>query len=231
MENNNTDNSSRALATSTCDALQQRSQQRAVSLSERYAAITTIAQAFHLQEAPLARAQGNVRKSIILHLGALARFLNLRTTLTEEHIEFIADRILADDYYKWLKPADLKIFFDRIKMGRYGDFYGNLNSISFFQSLDRYMIERNGEIERLRVEERERYLGKTMEDGETAEAVSIVRDAIRHVIPAPPREVATEEDRARKVTNTAKVIMQQRGIGWCEAIDLAADMVEKGGKA
>ena len=212
--------------------MQQRSQQRAVSLSERYAAITTIAQAFQLQEAPLARAQGNVRKSIILHLGALARFLNLRTTLTEEHIEFIADRILADDYYKWLKPADLKIFFDRIKMGRYGDFYGNLNSISFFQSLDRYMIERNGEIERLRVEERERYLGKTMEDGETAEAVSIVRDALRHVVPAEPKAcMQGEEERAQKVTNMAKLLMRARCIGWCEAIDLAADMVEKGGKA
>ena len=212
--------------------MQQRSQQRAVSLSERYAAITTIAQAFQLQEAPLARAQGNVRKSIILHLGALARFLNLRTTLTEEHIEFIADRILADDYYKWLKPADLKIFFDRIKMGRYGDFYGNLNSISFFQSLDRYMIERNGEIERLRVEERERYLGKTMEDGETAEAVSIVRDALRHVVPAEPKAcMQGEEERAQKVTNMAKLLMRARCIGWCEAIELAADMVEKGGKA
>ena len=137
--------------------MQQGSQQTAVSLSKRYEHITTIAQAFQLKEAPLARLQDGVRDSIILHLGALARFLNLRTTLTEEHIEFIADRILADDYYKWLKPADLKIFFDRIKMGRYGDFYGNLNSISFFQSLDRYMIERNGEIERLRIEEQKEH--------------------------------------------------------------------------
>lgn len=212
--------------------MQQGSQQTAVSLSKRYEHITTIAQAFQLKEAPLARLQDGVRDSIILHLGALARFLNLRTTLTEEHIEFIADKILSDDYYKWLKPADLKIFFDRIKMGRYGDFYGNLNSISFFQSLDRYMIERNGEIERLRVEERERYLGKTMEDGETAEAVSIVRDAIRHVVPAEPKAcMQGEEERAQKVTNMAKLLMRARCIGWCEAIDLAADMVEKGGRA
>lgn len=212
--------------------MRQGSQQTAVSLSKRYAAITTIAQAFQLQEAPLARLQDGVRDSIILHLGALARFLNLRSTLTEEHIEFIADKILADEYYRWLKPADLKIFFDRIKMGKYGDFYGNLNSISFFQALDRYMIERNGEIERLRVEERERYLEKTMEDGETAEAVSIVRDAIRHVVPAEPKVcMQGEEERAQKVTNMAKLLMRARSIGWCEAIDLAADMVEKGGKA
>lgn len=147
MENN------KALQTTSSFAPQPASPQTAVSLSERYAAVTTIAQAFDLQEAPLAKTQGDVRGSVILHLSALARFLNLRSTLTNEHIEFIADKILTDEYYKWLKPADLKIFFDRIKMGRYGDFFGNLNSISFFQSLDKYMIERNGEIERMHDEE------------------------------------------------------------------------------
>lgn len=135
--------------------MQQRSQQTAVSLSERYKDVTTIAQAFKLQEPPLAKLQGDVKGSVKMHLAALARFLNLRATLTEEHIEFIAERIITDQYYKWLKPADLKIFFDRIKMGRYGDFYGNLNSISFFQSLDKYMIERNGEIEKVNVREAE----------------------------------------------------------------------------
>lgn len=134
-------------------ALQNGSQKTVVSLSERYKEVTTIAQAFNLPEAPLAKTQGNVKDSIMIHLSVLARFLGLKNTLTLEHIEFIADKILSDQYYKWLKPADLKIFFDRIKMGRYGDFYGNLNSISFFQSLDKYMIERNQEIERVRVQE------------------------------------------------------------------------------
>lgn len=113
----------------------------------------TIAQAFTLQEAPLAQIEGNVRDAIILHLSALSRFLNMRSSLTDEHIEFIADTMLSDENYKWLKPADLKIFFDRLKSGFYGDFYGNLNSISFFNSLNKYMIERNGEIERLRMKE------------------------------------------------------------------------------
>ncbi len=134
-------------------ALQNGSQQTAVSLSERYKEVTTIAQAFNLKEAPLAKIEGDVKGSIMMHLSALSRFLGLKATLTMEHIEFIADKIHADDYYKWLKPADLKILFDRIKMGKYGDFYGNLNSISFFQSLDKYMIERNSEIERVRVQE------------------------------------------------------------------------------
>ena len=147
MENN------KALQTTSSYAPQSASQQTAVSLSEKYADVKTIAQAFFWPEKALAKTEGDVRGSVILHLSALARFLNLRSTLTNEHIDFIADKILTDEYYKWLKPADLKIFFDRIKMGRYGDFYGNLNSISFFQALDKYMIERNGEIERLRDEE------------------------------------------------------------------------------
>lgn len=138
---------------STFNELQQNSRQTAVSLSERYRDVTTIAQAFQLQEAPLAKTQGDVKRSLIMHLSALSRFLGLKNTLTDEHVDFIADKMLSDQYYKWLKPADLKIFFDRIKMGHYGDFYGNLNSISFFQSLDKYMIERNGEIEKLRMQE------------------------------------------------------------------------------
>lgn len=232
MEQQHNNGSSQASQMTRYGALQNGSQQTAVSLSERYKEVTTIAQAFNLKEAPLAKIEGDVKGSIMMHLSALSRFLGLKATLTMEHIEFIADKILSDEYYKWLKPADLKIFFDRIKTGKYGDFYGNLNSISFFQSLDRYMIERNGEIERLRVEERERYLGKTMEDGETAEAVSIVRDALRHVVPAEPKAcMQGEEERAQKVTNMAKLLMRARCIGWCEAIDLAADMVEKGGKA
>ena len=150
---NQAQNDSRALRTSSSVVPQSRSPQTVVSLSERYKEVKTIQQAFVLPEKALAKTEGDVRGSIILHLSALARFLNLKATLTDEHIEFIADKILSDEYYKWLKPADLKIFFDRIKMGKYGDFYGNLNSISFFQSLDKYMIERNGEIERLREQE------------------------------------------------------------------------------
>ena len=126
----------------------------AAPLSKRYAHVTTIAQAFTLPEAPLAKVQGDVHGTLVMHLSALARFLNLRSTLTEEHIEFIADTILTDEYYKWLKPADIKLFFDRIKTGKYGNFYGNLNSIEFFQALDRYMIERNAEIEQVRMREK-----------------------------------------------------------------------------
>ena len=153
MEQQHNNGSSQASQMTRYGALQNGSQQTAVSLSERYKEVTTIAQAFNLKEAPLAKIEGDVKGSIMMHLSALSRFLGLKATLTMEHIEFIADKILSDEYYKWLKPADLKIFFDRIKTGKYGDFYGNLNSISFFQSLDKYMIERNGEIERLREQE------------------------------------------------------------------------------
>lgn len=131
--------------------------QTAVSLSERYAAVTTIEQAFLLDEPPLAKTQGDVKRSLIMHLSALSKFLGLRDTLTNEHIEFIAEKMVSSPDYKWLKPADLKIFIDRIKMGKYGDFFGNMNTISFFQSLDKYMIERGGEIERIRIEEAKRH--------------------------------------------------------------------------
>ena len=186
-------------------ALQQKSKQTAVSLSERYKEVTTIAQAFQLQEKPLAKAEGNVRGSIILHLGALARFLNLKATLTDEHIEFIADKILADQYYKWLKPADLKLFFDRIKMGRYGDFYGNLNSISFFQSLDKYMIERNGEIERVRVQEQK----QQAEDLKQARSLSYFINTSGKIEYTSAKLAAMDRERQRKEEIAAETRRKQ----------------------
>ena len=186
-------------------ALQQKSKQTAVSLSERYKEVTTIAQAFQLQEKPLAKAEGNVRGSIILHLGALARFLNLKATLTDEHIEFIADKILSDAYYKWLKPADLKIFFDRIKMGRYGDFYGNLNSISFFQSLDKYMIERNSEIERVRVQEQK----EKAEDLKQAATLSYFINKDGKIEYTQAKLEAMERERQRKEEIAAETCRKQ----------------------
>ena len=186
-------------------ALQQKSKQTAVSLSERYKEVTTIAQAFQLQEKPLAKAEGNVRGSIILHLGALARFLNLKATLTDEHIEFIADKILADQYYKWLKPADLKLFFDRIKMGKYGDFYGNLNSISFFQSLDKYMIERNGEIERVRVQEQKRQA----EDLKQARSLSYFINTSGKIEYTSAKLAAMDRERQRKEEIAAETRRKQ----------------------
>lgn len=100
---------------------------------------------------------GNVRASLKVHLSALSRFLNLKASLHDEHIAFIVEKMMSDENYRWLNAADLKVFFDRIKMGRYGDFYGNLNTISFFQSLDKYMTERGGEIEQIRIEEAKRH--------------------------------------------------------------------------
>lgn len=202
MDKQNTTNSNLlGFQTNTSSALQQKSQQTAVSLSERYREVTTIAQAFQLQEEPLAKLKGDVKGSIKLHLAALARFLNLRSTLTDEHIDFIADKIVSDQYYKWLKPADLKIFFDRIKMGHYGDFYGNLNSISFFQSLDKYMIERNSEIERLRMQD-------AMKQREIKQQTSlgyfINKDGRIEFTDAKKAQIAEEKERKDKIISETK---------------------------
>ena len=205
MENQDNSNNKTGQQMISYGALQQKSKQTAVSLSERYKEVTTIAQAFQLQEKPLAKAEGNVRGSIILHLGALARFLNLKATLTDEHIEFIADKILADQYYKWLKPADLKLFFDRIKMGKYGDFYGNLNSISFFQSLDKYMIERNGEIEHVRVQEQK----ERAEDLKQAATLSYFINKEGKIEYTPAKLEAMERERQRKEEIAAETRRKQ----------------------
>lgn len=165
-------------------------------------------------------------------LGRMNDNMHLPNGLTPDNINDIAEYLVTEpEVTCWLTLADVRVLCRRIEDGAYMRLDNRFGKDDFHYCLGRYCGERSEEHQRVAQKERERYLGKTVEDGETAEAVSIVRDALRHVVPTPPREDTTEENRARKVTNTAKVIMQQRGIGWCEAIDLAADMVEKGGKA
>jgi len=95
-----------------------------------------------------------VEATFTLHLVALARFLNLSKTLTEEHIDFIVLKLTTDENYKWLKMADFAILIDRIKSGKYEKFYENFNATKFLECLDKYCEERTDELVRIRQEQR-----------------------------------------------------------------------------
>lgn len=95
-----------------------------------------------------------VEATFTLHLVALARFLGLSRTLTEEHIDHIVLKLTTEEEYKWLKMADFAILIDRIKSGKYGTFYENFNATKFLECLDKYCEERTDELVRIRQEER-----------------------------------------------------------------------------
>ena len=125
---------------------------------ERYKAVTTIAEAFNLAEpaiATLAKERGleKVQKAFRLQFARFAADLHIKDTLNESDIDFIVEALTTDENYKWLKAADIAILFKRIRMNKYGKLYQAMNTGTFFECLDKYCIERNGEIERIRVEE------------------------------------------------------------------------------
>lgn len=94
---------------------------------------------------------------IALHLAALSRFLNLKSGLTDEHIEFIIDKLETDEEYMHLNLADLSVFIDRIKTNRYGNFYENFSATKFFECLNLYCQERTEAIIQRRIEENNSY--------------------------------------------------------------------------
>ena len=122
---------------------------------ERYKAVTTIAEAFNLAEpaiATLAKERGleKVQKAFRLQFARFAADLHIKDTLNESDIDFIVEALTTDENYKWLKTADIAILFKRIRMNKYGKLYQAMNTGTFFECLDKYCIERNGEIEKLR---------------------------------------------------------------------------------
>lgn len=145
--------------TSQPSTLQNKSQSSAiVPIVERYKDVGTIAQAFVLPEpaiATMAKKRGldKVKAAFVLQFSRFAADLHVKDTLTEGDIDFIVDVLTTDENYKWLKVADIAILFKRIRMNKYGKLYQSMNTGTFFECLDKYCIERNGEIERLRAEE------------------------------------------------------------------------------
>lgn len=103
------------------------------------------------------RGEEEVASFLTLELIALSRFLNLNKGLTEEHIDYIVDKLLHDECYKWFKMADIAIIIDRIKCNKYGNFYENFNAQKFFEVLQQYDSERTQAIEQVRIQENAEY--------------------------------------------------------------------------
>ena len=133
-----------------------------VPIVERYKAVTTIAEAFNLAEpaiATLAKERGleKVQKAFRLQFARFAADLHIKDTLNESDIDFIVEALTTDDNYKWLKTADIAILFKRIRMNKYGKLYQAMNTGTFFECLDKYCAERNGEIENIRAQEAQEF--------------------------------------------------------------------------
>lgn len=133
-----------------------------VPLVERYKAVPTIADAFKLGEpaiATLANQEGmeKIQAMLCLQFSKFAADLHVKDTLTEGDIDFIVEQLTTEPDYKWLKLADIAILMKRIRMNKYGKLYQSMNTGTFFECLDKYCAERNGEIENIRAQEAQEF--------------------------------------------------------------------------
>lgn len=79
----------------------------------------------------------NLLKLMII---AFDRFVNVRNSLSEDHIDFIVSTILSR--YKWMTTADLCYVLGEAKMGKYGNLYERLSPMQIFSWIDNYFEQR-----------------------------------------------------------------------------------------
>ena len=164
---------------------------------------------------------------IMAYLARMVDNMHLPNGLTPDNIRDIAEYLVTEpEVVTWLTLPDMRMLCRRIEDGAYMRFNNRFGKDDFYFCLGRYCGERRSAHEEVARKEQEQYKEKVVADGEVAEAVGIIRDALRHVVPAEPKACNDGDDIQRKVVNTARMLMQTRGLGWCEAIDMAADMIE-----
>lgn len=85
----------------------------------------------------------------------LNRILNLKTPLTEEAIDCIADEIFRN--YPFFRPSDIHLITWRIMTGKCGELYESLNIAKVLKWVDDYAEERSEECARLSLQRHYEY--------------------------------------------------------------------------
>lgn len=191
----------------------------------------TVADAFQSNSSALA----TIAKEKGLHIAQAAlriRFsvfasqLHIKDTLTAEDIDFIVEQLTADDNYRWLKMADLELLFKRIRMNRYGNLYQSMNTGKFFECLDKYCIERNGEIENINVKEANTRKIDMPDFSDLPYTIS----PDGKIVPKPKKEEPKKKNNAneQQQANVASLVRNfvSEGMGYLEAMQRAIEKVE-----
>lgn len=110
---------------------------------------------------------------IIPQLYDVSEFCGAKEKLSEEQLKQLA-ALLANECH-WLKATELMLFFYRMKLGKYGQFYGTVDPIVITTSLRKFLADRQAAIQqeesRLRqmeLEERGRRHKYLLESGQLA---------------------------------------------------------------
>lgn len=92
-----------------------------------------------------AYSKDNTYKIIELWLYDLSEFAGVKVKLTPEQLKQTAVLFYSEAFM--LNFTELGLFFNRVKKGRYGDFYGSVDPIRIMSFLAAFMIDRKESIE------------------------------------------------------------------------------------
>lgn len=112
---------------------------------------------------------------VATYLLSLAMAYNVNKTIAEEQAAGIAQIILRD--YWFLKLAEIALFIDKAKSGRYGTAYGSIDRPTVIRWLDAYCLERDEWIEQDNVSRTKSLPSINQLDPRVAEAVKHLAEA------------------------------------------------------
>lgn len=88
-------------------------------------------------------------KWIEIQLNSLDLYTQVKNDLDEAARNEMANLILS--HYGFLKLPEFMLFIARFKLGIYGRFYGSFDPLVLCESLKKFRVDRNAELERLRI--------------------------------------------------------------------------------
>ena len=125
-------------------------------------------------------------------------FLNVGKRMNVVQIEQTAIYILQ--YFPHFNLADLKVFFDKMKVGHYGKFYDSVDGQLILSKLDEYNQERMNEFEQVRLaQHRETKRNDVGVSGYHESVLKVLKDAIGD------KQVFTEKNLAPKTKSDAEL--------------------------
>ena len=83
---------------------------------------------------------GTAEAWLIFQLGELSEFAGARDKLSAPQIRQLASLIVSE--YYWLKVTEIELFIRRLKLGRYGRFYGTVDPMVITEQLRVFLRER-----------------------------------------------------------------------------------------
>lgn len=107
----------------------------------------------------------------------LVEFLNVGKIMNKEQISQTSNYILK--YFPHFNLGDLKLFFDKMKLGHYGKFYDSVDGQLILSKMEEYSQDRMNEFEQLRLaKHREEIKENPIGEGYHPDVIAAIKKAI-----------------------------------------------------